>query len=75
MEKTDVNTALAIFFLATAVVLVVGLFAVPVIEEAQAKKGEAGQHISPEGRDNQSTEGATNSGVGVPKPICPPFCD
>lgn len=60
---------------ATAVVLVAGLVAIPVIEEAQAKKGEANEHISTEGRANQSTEGATNSGVGVPKPVCPPFCD
>jgi hypothetical protein len=75
MEKTNVNTALAIFFLATAVMLIGGLAVIPVIEEAQAKKGEAGQRISPEGRENQSTEGAINSGVGVPKPVCPPFCD
>jgi hypothetical protein len=76
MQKTNVNRALIIAFMATAVVvLMAGLAVIPVIvEEAQAKKGEAGQHISPEGRDNQSTEGAINSGVGgiaCPKPPAP----
>ena len=68
---------MAIFFVA-AVVLVAGLFAVPVIEEAQAKKGEANEHISSEGRGHQSTEGAINSGVGSSHPLCkvgdPPPC-
>lgn len=69
MQKTDVNnTALAIVFLASAIVLVGGLVLVPLIEEAQAKKGEASRHISPEGRENQSIGGAVNSGV---IPSCP----
>lgn len=39
MEKTDVNnnTVLAIFFLATAVMLIGGLAVIPAFEEAEAK--------------------------------------
>jgi hypothetical protein len=64
-QKNNVNTALPIIFVAAAVVLIGGLTVIPAFEEAQAAKGEAGQHISSEGRANQSPPGATNSGVGV----------
>ncbi len=39
MQKTDVNTALAIAFIAVAVVLIGALVVIPAIQEAQARGG------------------------------------
>ena len=60
--NTHTTTALALFFIAIAVsVLIVGLVAVPAIQEVQAVKGEANFHISAQGRVHQSGQGAANS--------------
>jgi hypothetical protein len=63
---------MTIFVIATLVAAVgtIGLIA-GAFEEAQAVKGEAGQHISSEGRANQSPQGAVSSGVGG---YCPGGC-
>jgi len=54
VQKTDVNTVLALIFLASAVVVIGGLIAVPVIEAADAanaisegrNKGKHGEFAS-----------------------------
>jgi hypothetical protein len=51
MEKTNVNTALAIFFLATAVMLIGGLAVIPVIEEAQ-ERGSRTTHFTRRKRES-----------------------
>jgi hypothetical protein len=40
MQKTDVNTVLAIFFVASAVIMIGGLAIVPTIQSASANHGE-----------------------------------
>jgi hypothetical protein len=54
MQKTDANTVLALIFLASAVVLIGGLIAIPIIEAADAanvvsdsrSKGQRGDVMS-----------------------------
>jgi uncharacterized membrane protein len=43
VQKNDVNTALAIFFIATAVVVIGGLIAIPVIEKHSPSNFIGGQ--------------------------------
>lgn len=60
--NSHTTTALALFFIAIAVsVLIVGLVAVPAIQEVQAVQGEAALHISAQGRAHQSAQGAAHS--------------
>ena len=60
--NSHTTTALALFFIAFAVsVLIVGLVAVPAIQEVQAVQGEAALHISAQGRAHQSAQGAAHS--------------
>ena len=69
MEKNKSSmSALAIFYVAFAVaglLLTAGLVAVSpsAIQQAQAVKGEAVDHISEQGRAHQSERGAERSGV------------
>lgn len=55
MEKIDVNTALAIFFVATAVMIIGGLALIPALEEAQADKDTKEAAYVPESGGGHST--------------------
>jgi hypothetical protein len=59
VQKNDVNTALAIFFLATAVVLIGGLIVIPVIEVAEAANATSESK-------NKGKQGRIKSGHGKP---------
>jgi SNF family Na+-dependent transporter len=67
MEKTDVNTALAIFFVAFAVVFIAGLVVIPALQEAEAANTISEQR-------NKGKWGAIqgNGGGGGVCPQCEP---
>jgi hypothetical protein len=66
MKSINSKKKASFFIVAFAVIMIAGLLIISpaaIQQEAQAKKGEANEHISDQGRSHQSATGAANSGV------------